>query len=457
MSGALSVALLELATLGILGVPALVMQPGQGFSLWISALVGAVLGRLIVSRWMLPREESLSRPAEWTWSLGVGAGWITRTALLVTAGAVLLELPLLWLLPSMLILGWALSGRWRGLEGLLFVPIVVGLGWSLWELGSSLTGGWDVYGKVLMGSRKHLPWNLAIDAATPATLWSGLTLGTINSMVLLGADPLVRARLAWSGTLEGARRALWFSLVYLLPLAGLVGIGVALFAWQERQPISADGDAWVLRMQSARSRAAMQALGIAFLLLALQGVIAWMGHGQGRMRVLRQAWLAAGLLVLLPTMDHGLLGAQVAWGVVGACWLLRRLQVEPSPLDWAWALALVVTAALALHDGATAWLRPALIAMGLAWFASRTLVEYFGHRRRLAALVDTALVVGLCCAIDWLARHNLVPVARNRFHDEGWNWLPLSSAWYVPLCGGAFFALCCWFARERAGQRGTRG
>ena len=462
MNAALSIALLELATLGVLSVPLLVMQPDQGLSILVSTLAGAVLGRWIVARWLLPREAALPRPSEWIWSLGVGAGLIARTALLLSAACALLGWPVLALTLAVVVLGWALSGRWRWVEGLLALPLLVGLVWSFWDLGVNLNGGWDTYGRVFVGARKHLPLNFQLDAASPSSLFSGLCLGSLHALVLLGIDPLVRDRLTWSGpTLADARRTLWWSLLYLLPLAGLVLIGVALFAWQEREPLADGSQAWLARMQAVANPAAVWALGLGLGALALQGVRAWLGHGTGRLQRVRQLMLAGALIALvhfsnLP-LEQGLLAARVAWGVVGAWWMLQWVGVQVRASDWVWALALTSALALALHGGAEGWLRAFLLAGGLAWLCSRTLIEFFGHRRRLAASIDLLLVTGLLVSIDWLTRHHLVAVAKNPFHDEGWNWLPLSGAWYVPLSGAAFFALCCWFARHRADQRGMRG
>jgi hypothetical protein len=377
---------------------------------------------------------------------------------------------------GLLALGFALSAfglarlgtrLWEGLLAAVFAVSLI----SIWyALSSSLDGGWDTYQRVWVGARKHLPFDLRADAAANASLLSGLTLGTVHTLILLGADPLLRERLLRGGNLAATRRTLWTSLLYLLPLGLLVGIGVALFAWQERSPLEwsqvPEGRHWVERMRLLMGPTERLVAAVGWVALALHGSAAWLAHatagtrGMDRMRWLRASLLLAGLayapLLLLtsrppheiPDMFPWL--TRVAWGVLGGLLAAHWLGLRPKLLDGLWALALVASGAFALFAGATPGLRAVFVTLALLWVGSRTLVEFFGHRRRLAAVADLAVVLGWLLLTDWLTLHGRVPVERNPWHDEGWNWLPLASAWYVPLCGGAFFALNCWFARHRA-------
>ncbi len=476
MNAALGIALLELAALGVLGVPLLAMQPGNGLSIVTSALAGAVLGRWILARWILPRWYSGALPdhgamGEWVWSLGVGVGLAARTAGLLLAVGLLAgctQAQVGWCALGVLLAACGLAGlRTRLWEGVLVLLFIGSLAYIWIVLSSSLGGGWDTYLKVFVGARKHLPLDLRSDAAANASLLSGLTLGTVQALVLLGADPLLRERLLRGGNLAAARRTLWTSLLYLLPLSLLVGIGVALFAWQERTPLEwsagPDGRHWVERMRLLMGPQGIWVVALGWLALALHGSTAWLAHAtdgarsMDRMRWLRAGILLSGLVALLfrnwPMQDAPETFAwltRVAWGVLGGLLAAHWLGLRPKLGDGLWALALVASGAWALFAGATPGLRVIWITLALLWVGSRTLVEFFGHRRRLAALVDLAVVLAWLLFADWLSRHGRVPVERNPWHDEGWNWLPLASAWYVPLCGGAFFALNCWFARHRA-------
>jgi len=479
MNAALGIALLELAALGVLGVPLLVMQPGNGLSIVTSALAGAVLGRWILARWVLPRWYSGALPdhgalGEWVWSLGVGAGLAARTAGLLLAAGLLVgctpvQLGLFAPAFALAALGLArLRTRlWEGFFALLFICSLV---FVWYVLGSTLEGGWDTYQRVWVGARKHLPFDLRADAAASSSLLSGLTLGTLHTVILLGADPLLRERLLRGGNPAAARRTLWISLLYLLPLGLLIGIGVALFAWQERSPLEwstgPEGRHWVERMRLLMGPTGISVVALGWVVLALHGSASWLAHAtDGARGVDRMRWLRAGILliglacspVLLLTSwppqdapDSFAWLARVAWGVLGGLLAAHWLGLRPKLQDGLWALALVASGAWALFAGATPGLRVIWMTLALLWVGSRTLVEFFGHRRRLAALVDLAVVLGWLLFADWLSRHGRVPVERNPWHDEGWNWLPLASAWYVPLCGGAFFALNCWFARHRA-------
>lgn len=468
-SAALSLALLEIVNVGLFSIPALVLQPGNGLALVSASLVGGVLGRLWVSRCVLPGYfAGPPQPATaWGplfWTLGVGFAHALRWAGLLWVLAYLHggESHHFWSLAlGLLLVAFGLA-RWASLrvDALLFVVLFAASAYWVYGLIDALPGAWQTFDEVFHGARKHLLVDLRADSAAAYSLLSAATLGAASSAVWFVADPIQRARLLACGDLARARRALWASLVFLLPLLVMVGGGIAWFAWAERVPLAPSAHApsfeFAERVLAVLGMPGRTALALAASVLALSSAWSWL-HAARQELVGGRWWgplvLSLGLLTSFAPW-RAWTELAPTWGAVGlgclaGLWLQAWLRAPAPRAAIAWAMPLVLLMNLAWFAVPIPYL-PCLIVYALCWWGARSMVDGFGHRRFLRAGLELLLLLLLLGLILWLSRGARVPVERHPFYEEGWNWLPLSPAWYVPLNGWALFVLCRWFARDRA-------
>ena len=283
----LSLAASDLALAGaLIALPLAASLPDGGLVCLQGLVLGGVIGRFLVSRWMLPgafaaRERSALAPIGER--LGRSAGALAARvfalgATLASAGRVFLFVFALHLalganLPGKTALGgwlgfgllalfvWAaaaLLALVRGLrgsvacDGFLLLVLLVAVVAGLVGLVATLGGGWSTFGEVLRGSRKHIPLAFETSAGLANTFWTALFVSSLASAAHYGADPQQQTRLLATGSLERARKALWISLAGVLPAAGLCLVGAGLLAWKERNPLGADAQRIVAAFDLSR-------------------------------------------------------------------------------------------------------------------------------------------------------------------------------------------------------------
>jgi hypothetical protein len=370
-------------------------------------VIGGVLGRWMVSRWLLPacfaaRERGVLAAIEER--LGRRAGALVAAvfsggALLATTGRVFLfvfalqlsigaRLPGGWAGFGLIALGvWAIAALLalvRGLrgsiagDGFLLLVLLAAAVAGLAGLVGQLDGHWGRFFDALRGSRKHIPLDIAASPGLEHTFWTALFVSSLASAAHYGADPVQLTRLLATGSLARARKALWVSLAGVLPALVLCLVGAGLLAWTEQVLANAgsvpsvgirDETRWpaiVAERLPSWSRAlllagfAVSAVLAAKSLLAalLQLAAARRGRRSGdpSLRWMRGATLALALLLL-------------AFGMAMGPWIAAR----PSVLDGLYragecALGLVFAAA------ALALLRRPPAAEGLFWAAPLALV-----------------------------------------------------------------------------------
>ncbi|MBK7644499.1 MAG: hypothetical protein IPJ19_15885 [Planctomycetes bacterium] len=511
----------------LLALPLAASGPLGGLVCLQGLLVGGLIGRALAARWLLPALfEHRARGPLGAIEARLGSGALRLCTALFTGGALLatagrafllvfaLHVSLGSLFPAEGSLGgwsgfallalavWGIAALLAGLrglrgsvagDGLLFAVLCAAAVAGLVGLVAQLEGGWDTYLRVLHGSHKHELVGFATSPALEHTFWTALLVSSLASAAHYGADPLQQARLLATGTLARARKALWISLVSALPATGLCLTGAGLFAWKERNGLSAAADALVRARPEARwvvfvaeqltpwARAlvlaafAISAVVAAKTLLAalLQLSATQRARRGGAPSSLRRLQLGLGIAALgtfglqlalgpwISARPGALEGLQAcgegALGLVFAALALSVLRRTPPVNGLYWATPLLIVAVYALATrGPTAVLAVDVFAplYFLAWAGWRFLVDWFGYRRRAGALVELAAVAAALALLAWGVRWGLVPIERHFRFDPEWVWLPLSSPWYVPTGGWIGFVFGCLLARGSAGSEG---
>ena len=371
-------------------------------------VIGGVLGRWLVSRWLLPacfaaRERGVLATIEER--LGGRAGALAAAVfsggvLLATTGRVFLfvfalhvsigaSLPGGWAGFGWIALGvWAIAALLtlvRGLrgsiagDGLLLAVLLAAAIAGLVGLVGQLDLHWERFFDALLGSRKHIPLGFATSPGLEHTFWTALFVSSLASAAHYGADPLQLTRLLATGSLARARKALWVSLAGVLPALVLCLVGAGLLAWMEQLAASGSPSdpivgireetrwpAIVAERLPAWTRALVLAGFAASAVLAAKSVLAALVQlsaarmrrrsGDPSLRWMRLATLALALVLLVA-------------GLALAPWIAAR----PSVLDGLYragecALGLVFAAA------GLALLRRPPAAEGLFWAAPLALV-----------------------------------------------------------------------------------
>ncbi len=249
-------------------LPLAASAPYGGLVCLQGLVIGGVLGRWLVSRWLLPAafaagERSALALVEQR--LGRRAGALVTAvfslgALFATSGRVFLFVFALQLSIGASIPGHAALGGWlgfglialgvwalaallalvRGLrgsiagDGLLLLVLLAAALAGLIGLVGLLDGGWERFFDALRGSRKHIPLDFAASPGLEHTFWTALCVSSLASAAHYGADPVQLTRLLATGSLERARKALWVSLAGVLPALALCLAGAGLLAWTEQ-------------------------------------------------------------------------------------------------------------------------------------------------------------------------------------------------------------------------------
>ncbi len=510
--------------LGFVVLPFAASQPDGGFVCLQGLLIGGTLGRWIVARWILPACFASRERGATAWiaeRLGARAAGLAESAFALGAVCSAAARVFLFAFVLHVALGPSLSagGSWtgfallvvaltalavllyavRGLRGavasdgpLFLALLVAGLAGLIGVVGT-LNGGWSVFVEVFLGARRHEVLGFDTSPARPYTLWIAIFVASLGSVAHYGTDPVQLTRLVATGSLERARRALWISLVGVVPAIVLCLIGGGVLAWRERNALVPDAallvgvrpdalwPAIIARELSPWTRGLALAGFAACAVIAAKSAIAalvqligaWRGRrgaaesGIGRLRgraVLLGLGIALAALGLLRVVGREPALLDVALGTssyanglllaaTGLALLRRRTDAEG--FLWAAPLALLGVTAIAVHGPrANLVVSSCAVVYLVAWVGWRTLPDWFGYRRRAGALFELVVLLGTLVLLVWAERRGFVAVERHFRYDPEWVWLPLSSPWYVPAGGWIGFVFGCLLARGSAGSEG---
>jgi len=251
----------EISAVTFIAVPGLAFR-ADGDLTYFQLALGAVLARVIVAVWFVPAfyEREIYSPYDYMGNR-LGAPVRTVTSALFALGAVLgqsvrvlttaivLELmtglPLsasIWIIGGVAVL-WTLLGGittviWT--DVVQFIIFAAGLAIALLWVVGSLPGGWGEYWGAGQAAGKFRLWSLSLDPAAKYTLWTALIANTILCLNAYGTDQMMTQRMFCCRGPREARRAIVASSVGVLLALLALFVGVGLFIYYRRFPLSGD-------------------------------------------------------------------------------------------------------------------------------------------------------------------------------------------------------------------------
>lgn len=251
----------EISAVTFIGAPAIVFAARGNFT-YLQLAFGAILARVIIGIWFVPAfyEREIYSPYDYMGNrLGQRArsaatglfvlGAILGQSVRVLITAVVLELisgiPIdysIWVIGAIAV-GWTLLGGittviWT--DVIQFAVFVIGMIAALVFVVIELPGGWGEMIDVAAASDKFRFWNFDLDLTQAFTIWAALLANTIMCLSAYGTDQLIAQRMFCCKGPGPARKAIIASSVgQLLTLVALF-VGVGLFAFYERFPLTGD-------------------------------------------------------------------------------------------------------------------------------------------------------------------------------------------------------------------------
>ncbi|MBL8859755.1 MAG: hypothetical protein JNL28_14710 [Planctomycetes bacterium] len=539
-----SIVATEISAVTLISVPYLVYQPGGNFAYLQIVLIGWVLARLAIAWWVVPLyyEREIYSPYDY---IGSKLGPRTRslTTYLFSLGGTLSQAARVYL--TALVLEVVLNEPLTKLSAATSVPTLalaiaavtlVAVAWT-W-MGGMATVVWTdlvlffvftasavlllvvIAGRLDLGFERI--WRVGIDAhkldfldfdTSPAkafTFWTAAIAASWGGIAAYGVDQLMAQRLLCCGSVRDARRAIiWSSVGVVVPVL-VAFVGVGLFAYYERNAMSAEGLALYERkgdnvllifvtevvpsgwkglvvagiLAAAISSldgiltALAQTLLTAVYLPARRRAVALMAalsrpspeaEEKRSIRVARTLVLAFGLVlgVLAFAMDSwsrsygsilelSLTMATFTQGALLAGLALAWLapNIGGSGFLWSAPMSLAAVLAVAWHGGeenkaiSQAVFTGCAVLFTLAWFSLRTVSDLKGGSSVRRVFLQLALVIAVSCGLVWVNRYGLFAVEKSARADTEWLYLPLAFPWYVPLGSTIAFVFGLVWARD---------
>jgi Na+/proline symporter len=273
-AASLSIVATEIGSLALVAIPALVFAPGGSFAFLQLVLVGSVLARFVVAWWIVPAyfEREFYSPYEYIEArLGRRAGALS-TAIFALGGA-LVQAARLFLAASVidLLLHDETSRAGSALGGLALPPVAIamlaigGLG-ALWALiggigavvwadvvllaafvaaaiaalcaiAANLDIGFARVWQVGVDAHKIDLWSFSASPVHAYTFWAAAIASSWGGIGAYGVDQTLAQRILCCRSVRDARKAVLASSLAVLVAFLVAFIGVALFAYYEREPL----------------------------------------------------------------------------------------------------------------------------------------------------------------------------------------------------------------------------
>lgn len=509
----------EISALTLVSVPFLVFKPGGNCTYLQIAVIGNVLARLFVAWILVPAwfEREIYSPYEYVEArLGARARQVTSG--LFVLGSVLAQGARLYLTALVLevvlhdelagiavrthlsslalsigIIG-AFAVLWTWIGGMasvvwtdlvLFVVFTAATVAALFAVVGQLDTGWTRFAQVGIDAHKLDFFDFDRSPARAYSFWAALLASSWGGIGAYGMDQLMAQRVFCCGTVREARKAIVASSISVLVTVLVALVGVGLFAWYERHPLSGEalalyrenGDRilplfvvehvkspWKGLIVAGIFAAAISTLAGVLTALAQTGIANLYDpfrlraagsraagdedHERRRVRAARLFVLLAGIVLCggalamkrargdyASVLDMGLAMAGLTQGALLASFFLAWLPRKPDGSGFAWSAPLSVAwvFALARHgpvEQRVCWAFAVLFA--LLWFGLRVLPEWRHPPARSALVRSTGWLLLALALLPWANARVLVPVLNDRLAPPDWTLQPLAWPWYVP-------------------------
>lgn len=528
----------EISALTLVGVPFVVYRKGGNFAYLQLVLIGSIIARCVIAWVLVPAyyDHEIYSPYDY-----IGARLGRRARDMATAlfalGGTLSQAARVYV--TAVVLEIVLHGPLEDLSHRLHVPtLALSIGLLtvfaiLWTwIGGIRTVVWTdlflffvlaasaVIALIVVAQQLDIGfarlWRVGIDAhkltffdfdTSPAkawTFWSAAIAWSWSSVASYGVDQLMAQRLLCCRSVRDARLALVTSSIGVVVSVLVAYVGVGLFAYYERHPMSPA----VLALYEAKGErllpifvtevvppylkglivagilaAAISSLDAILAALSQTALVSvylpWRARRAPRttgaqlsneaedrraIRVSRVFVIVAGLALAAlawklnsisrrsaSILDLGLEMATYTQGALLAGFALAYLRPRAGGSGFVWSapLSVAVVFALARHEP-RAPLACVLIAAAflLAFLLLRTLPDFFRGEDRLRVVKQLTLVLLACVAIIWLNRFGLIAVEKPAALGGGWTHERIDYPWYVPIGSTIAFVLGLALRRE---------
>lgn len=511
-----SIVATEISALTLVSVPFLVFKPGGDCAYLQIAIVGNVLARCIVAWILVPAwfEREIYSPYDYVESrLGVRARQVTSA--LFALGSVLAQGARLYLTALVLevvlhdelaglaagthvsslaisigIIGlFAVFWTWIGgmstvvwTDLLLFFVFLAAACTALFAVVGELDTGWQRFFQVGIDAHKFDVLDFDRSPAKAFSFWAALLASSWGGIGAYGMDQLMAQRVFCCGSVREARKALVVSSVSVLVTVLVALIGVGLFAWYERNPLTGEalslyhenGDRilplFVVEHVASPWKGLIVAGIFAAAISTLAGVLTalsqtaianlydpWSARRASsrpasearRVLAARVFVLVAGLVLCLGALamkrargdyasilDMGLAMAGLTQGALLASFFLAWLPRRPDGSGFTWSAPLSVAWVFALaRHGETEQLLCRIFAIGMAaaWILCRVRPLWRDVETRGSIAAQTGGLFLALLLLPWANANVLVPVPSSRFAPPDWTLQPLAWPWYVPV------------------------
>lgn len=524
-----SIAATEISALTLVSLPAVVFRPGGNLAYLQIALVGNVVARLLVAWWLVPAwfEREIYSPYDHV-GAKLGARARATCSALFAFGALLAQGARLYLSAIVLELllhddlarlaatthvspialaiaitaGFAVLWTWiGGMRSVVWTDVVLLLVFTAAAVIAlvAVVNGLDkgVERLLQIGRDAHKLDVLDFDRspAKAYTFWAASIAASFGGIGAYGMDQLMAQRVFCCGSVRAARKAIAASSVAVLVTVLVAFVGVGLFAFYERRPLSGDALAlydanpdrilpiFVLENVASPWKGLVVAGIFAAAVSTLTGALTALAqtamanvwdpiadrrpwserddptHERRRVRAARVFVLVSGTALAVgalamkhasarysSVLDLGLAMAGFTQGALLAAFVLayrsdgrrgadarRGSGRIASGFAWSAPLSVLGVFALAWHGEGPALACRVGAALFLAcWVAFRVLPSARAGVERAALVRASAwLVLGLVLVL-WANEHALFPVATSKHAAPEYALLPLSWPWYVP-------------------------
>lgn len=251
----------EISAATIVGVPTISYAVGGNLT-YLQLAIGSILARWIVARYFVRRfyEHEIYSPYDYAGArlgprvkhtttglfflgavLGQGARlFITASVLGVVAG--LDPIPAIWLMGAFAI-GWTLLGGMTTViwtDVIQFGVIIVGAVLALFASIAAVPGGASEVIRVAQEAGKFQLFNFSMDPSREYTFWCGILALPFLNLAAFGTDQVMAQRIFCCRSEGDARKAILWSNVSLFIPVLMLGVGIALYAYFQQRPFTAE-------------------------------------------------------------------------------------------------------------------------------------------------------------------------------------------------------------------------
>lgn len=540
-----SIVATEISAITLVSVPFLVYKPGGNFAYLQIVLIGSVLARCAIAWWLVPvyYEREIYSPYDYMgaklgrgvrdmatalFSLGGMLSQAARVYLTALVLEIVLHAPLArfseathmsTLALSIAILTvFAVLWTWIGgivavvwTDFLLFFVFVASSIVALVVIAQHLDLGFERLWRVGVDAHKVDLLDFDTSPVKAFTFWSAAIASSWGGIASYGVDQLMAQRLFCCRSVRDARRAIVASSIGVVVPVLVAFIGVGLFAYYERNPMSPESLAlyvekgerllpiFVTEVVPVGLKGLIVAGIFAAAISSLDGILTALSQTalasaylpwrerelqkiapasrpsvqleeRRSLRVSRLFVVAFGLALALlafamnalsreygSVLELALALATYTQGALLAGFALAYFRPRAGGAGFLWSAPLSVACVFA-----AAWHGPVaqMICAGFAgafaltWFALRTVPDLQGGVAFGRAALQFAFVLIAAGALVWVSRYGLFAVEKNVRTDPEWLYVPLAFPWYVPIGSTVAFVFgLAWARDERVATR----